>query len=40
MQYLRKKDLEEKLAMLGNIIRVPRAQLTIEQLSKQEDHFC
>ena len=35
-QYLRKKEVEEKLAMLGNIIRVPRGQLTIEQLSKQE----
>jgi len=35
-QYLRKKEVEEKLAMLGNVLRDPRAQLTIEQLSKQD----
>jgi len=38
-QYLRKKEVEEKLMMLGNVIRAPRARLTIEQLSKQENLF-
>jgi len=33
-QYLRRKEIEEKLALLANVIRVPRAQITIEQLSK------
>ena len=35
-QYLRRKEVEEKLVILGNVIRVPRAQLTIEQLGEQE----
>jgi len=34
-QYMRKKEIGEKLALLVDVIRVPRAQLTIEQLSKQ-----
>ena len=35
-QYLKRKEVEEKLVILGNVIRVPRAQLTIEQLGEQE----
>ncbi|KAF8961379.1 hypothetical protein BDZ97DRAFT_1208591 [Flammula alnicola] len=31
-QYMKKKEVIEKLALLVNVIRVPRAQLTIEQL--------
>jgi len=38
-QYMRKKEIEEKLAMLVDVIRVPRVQLTIEQLSKQQCPF-
>jgi len=34
-QYMRRREIEEKLALLVDVIRVPRAQLTIEQLSKQ-----
>jgi len=33
-QYMRRKEFEEKLGLLVDVIRVPRAQLTIEQLSK------
>ena len=32
---MRRREIEEKLALLVDVIRVPRAQLTIEQLSKQ-----
>ena len=35
-QYMRRKEIEEKLALMVDVIRVPRAQLTIEQLSKQQ----
>ena len=38
-QYMKRKEIEEKLALLVDVIRVPRAQLTIEQLSKQRC-FC
>ena len=38
-QYLRKKEVEEKLALLGKIITVPKARLTIEQLGMEEPHF-
>jgi len=31
-QYLRRKEVYEKLALLGKIITVPKARLTIEQL--------
>ena len=34
-QYMRRKEVVEKLALLADVIRVPKAQLTIEQLSKQ-----
>jgi len=34
VQYMRRKEIEEKLALLVDVIRAPRAQLTIEQLSK------
>jgi len=39
-QYLRRSEIEEKLALLVDVIRVPRAQLTIEQLSKQNISTC
>jgi hypothetical protein len=35
-QYMKKKEVDEKLALLINAIRVPRAQLTLEQLSMEE----
>ena len=35
-QYMRKKAVDEKLALLVNAIRVPRAQLTIDQLGTEE----
>jgi len=35
LQYLKRKEIEEKLGLLVGVIRDPRAQLTIEQLSKQ-----
>src|SRR5258705_7234064 len=35
-QYMKRKEINEKLALLINAIRVPRAQITIEQLSKEE----
>jgi predicted acylesterase/phospholipase RssA len=35
-QYMKRKEVQEKLALLVNTIRVPRAQLTLEQLSMQE----
>jgi hypothetical protein len=34
-QYMKRKEVDEKLALLVNAIRVPRAQLTIEQLSTE-----
>ena len=33
IQYMKRKEVDEKLTLLVNVIRVPRAQLTIEQLS-------
>ena len=38
--YMRKKEIEEKLALLVDAIRVPRGQLTIEQLSEQRRLSC
>ena len=35
-QYMKRKEVGEKLALLVNAIRVPRAQLTLEQLSMEE----
>ena len=35
-QYMRKREFTEKLALLVNAIRVPRAQLTLEQLSMED----
>ena len=34
MQYMRKIEVDDKLGLLVNVIRVPRVQLSIEQLSK------
>jgi len=34
-QYMRRRETEEKLVLLVDVIRAPRVQLTIEQLSKQ-----
>ena len=33
--YMRRNEIEERLALLVDVIRAPRAQLTIEQLSKR-----
>ena len=38
-QYLRKKEVDEKLALLGKIITAPKAQLTIQQLGREEPHM-
>ena len=38
-QYLRKKEVGEKLVLLGKIFTVPKARLTIEQLGKEEPHL-
>lgn len=35
MQYMKRKDVDEKLNLLVNVIRAPRGLLTIEQLSKR-----
>ena len=35
-QYMKTKEFDEKLALLVNAIRVPRAQLTLEQLRMEE----
>jgi hypothetical protein len=35
-QYMKRKEVDKKLALLVNAIRVPRAQLTLEQLSMEE----
>jgi len=35
VHYMRKNEFEEKLALLVDVMRVPRAQITIEQLSEQ-----
>jgi hypothetical protein len=35
-QYMRRNEVEEKLALLVNAIRVPRAQLILEQLGMEE----
>jgi len=39
-QYMRRNEVEEKLALLVDVLRVPRAQLTLEQLSKQQRLHC
>jgi predicted acylesterase/phospholipase RssA len=36
VQYMRKKEVDEKLSLLVNAIRVPRAQLMIEQLGMEQ----
>jgi len=38
-QYLRRKEVDEKLALLGRIITAPKARLTIEQLGADEPHL-
>jgi len=38
-QYLRRKEVDEKLALLGKTITAPKARLTIEQLGTEEDHL-
>jgi len=38
-QYLRRKEVEDKLGMLGNIMTLPRAQITIEQLGTKEHYL-
>jgi len=38
-QYLRRKEVDEKLALLGKVIRVPRARITVEQLGMEEPHL-
>ena len=35
-QYMKKKEIDEKLAVLVDVIRVPRAQLQIEQLGMDQ----
>jgi len=35
-QYLRRKEVERKLALLGKVITAPRGQLTIEQLGREK----
>ena len=35
-QYMKRREVNEKLALLVNAIRVPRAQLTLEQLSMED----
>ena len=35
-QYMKRREVDEKLALLVNAIRVPRAQLTLEQLGMEE----
>ena len=35
-QYMKRKEVNEKLALLVNAIRIPRAQLTLEQFSMEE----
>ena len=34
-QYLRRKEVDKKLVLLGNVITTPKAQLTIEQLGTE-----
>jgi len=38
-QYLRRKEVDEKLALLGKIITAPKGWLTIEQLGTEEHHL-
>jgi hypothetical protein len=38
-QYMKRKVVEEKLALLVNVMRIPRGQITIEELSKEESLF-
>ena len=38
-QYLRRREVDEKLALLGMIVTAPKARLTIEQLGKDESHL-
>jgi hypothetical protein len=36
VQYMKRREVDEKLALLVNAIRALRAQLTLEQLSMEE----
>jgi len=38
-QYLRRKEIEEKLVLLGKIITAPKARLTIQQLGMEQPHL-
>jgi len=38
-QYLRRKEIDEKLGLLGRIITVPKARLTIRQLGTEEPYL-
>jgi len=38
-QYLRRKEVDQKLVLLGKIITAPKARLTIEQLGTEEPHL-
>ena len=38
-QYLRRKEVDEKLVQLGKVIRVPKARLTIQQLGTERPHL-
>lgn len=38
-QYMKRREVDEKLSLLVNAIRVPRGQLTIEQFSMEESLF-
>jgi len=38
-QYLRRKEVDEKLVLLGKVITAPKARLTIEQLGTEEHHL-
>jgi len=39
VQYLRRKEVDEKLALLGKVITAPKARLTIEQLGTEKPHL-
>jgi hypothetical protein len=36
VQYMKRREVDEKLALLVNVIRAPRVQFTLEQLSAEE----
>jgi len=38
-QYLRRKEVDKKLVLLGKIVAAPKARLTIEQLGMYNPHF-